>query len=277
MSFEMGPALLFCPGDRPGRFTVALERADAVIIDLEDAVAPDAKDAARHALVASRLDPARTIVRVNPVDSDEFEHDVLALSATAYNTVMLSKMSAGSQAVALAGYQVIALCETAAGVLAAPEIAAEPNVIALMWGAEDLVASLGGTTSRHPGGRYRDIARQARSQVQLAAGAHGKAAIDAVHLVIDDLDGLRDEATDAVASGFAATACIHPAQVAVIREAYRPSPVAVEHARAIIAASHGTHGVFVYDGRMIDSPVLKQAEALLRRSHHAKSGLTPDA
>ena len=164
MTFEMGPALLFCPGDRPGRFTGALERADAVIIDLEDAVAPSAKEAARQALVASNLDPTRTIVRVNPVDSDEFEHDLLALSDTAYNTVMLSKVSAGSQAVALAGYQVIALCETAAGVLAAPLIAAEPNVVALMWGAEDLVASLGGTTSRHPNGRYRDIARHARSQ-----------------------------------------------------------------------------------------------------------------
>ena len=275
MTFDMGPALLFCPGDRPGRFAGALERADAVIIDLEDGVAPSAKDAARQALVASDLDPARTIVRVNPVDSDEFEHDVLALSITAYDTVMLSKMSAGSQAIALAGYQVVALCETAVGVLAAPQIAAEPNVIALMWGAEDLVASLGGTSSRHPDGRYRDIARLARSRVQLAAGAHGKAAIDAVHLLIDDLDGLLVEATDAVASGFAATACIHPAQVPVIRDAYRPAPVEVERARAIIAASRGTHGVFVYDGRMIDSPVLKQAEAVLRREHHAQSGATP--
>jgi citrate lyase subunit beta/citryl-CoA lyase len=113
--------------------------------------------------------------------------------------------------------------------------------------------------------------------VQLAAGAHGKAAIDTVHLVIEDLDGLLAEATDAVASGFAATACIHPAQVPVIREAYRPTRVEVERARAIIAASKGTHGVFVYDGRMIDSPVLKQAEALLRREHHAESEVTPDA
>lgn len=277
MTFDMGPALLFCPGDRPGRFGTALERADAVIIDLEDAVAPTAKEAARQALMASRLDPLRTIVRVNPVGSDEFEHDLLALSATEYTTVMLSKVTAGSQAVALAGYQVIALCETAAGVLAAPHIAAEPNVVALMWGAEDLVASLGGTTSRHPDGRFRDIARYARASVQLAAGAQGKAAIDTVHLVIDDLDGLLAEATDAVASGFAATACIHPAQVGVIRAAYRPTHAEVERAHAIVEASKGTHGVFVYDGRMIDSPVLRQAEALLRRKHHTEPGSTSDS
>ena len=89
-----------------------------------------------------------------------------------------------------------------------------------MWGAEDLVASLGGTSSRHADGSYRDVARAARANVLLAAGAAGIPAIDTVHLDIDDLDGLRAEAEDAAASGFAATACIHPSHVAVIREAY---------------------------------------------------------
>lgn len=271
MTFTMGPALLFCPGDRPDRYDTAMTRADAVIIDLEDAVAPAAKAAAREALVASRLDPARTIVRVNPVDSDDFEHDLLALAATNYRTVMLPKITAGSQAVALAGYQVVALCETATGVLAAPQIAAEPNVVALMWGAEDLIAALGGSTSRFPDGRYRDVARLARASVLLAAGAHGIVAIDAVHLTIDDAEGLLVEATDAVASGFGATACIHPSQVPVIRDAYRPSPEDVARAREIVAASKGSRGVFVVDGRMIDRPLLSQAEATLRRNGEARS------
>ena len=272
MTFTMGPALLFCPGDRPDRYDTAISRADAVIIDLEDAVAPSAKAAARDALMASRLDPARTIVRVSPVDSDDFEHDLLALAATGYRTVMLPKVTAGSQAVALAGYDVIALCETAEGVLAAPQIAAEPNVVAMMWGAEDLIAALGGSTSRFPDGRYRDVARLARASILLAAGAHGIVAIDTVHLAIDDLAGQRDEAADAVASGFGATACIHPRQVPVIREAYRPSEQDVARARAIVAASKGARGVFVVDGHMIDKPLLRQAEATLRRVGDARSG-----
>lgn len=89
-------------------------------------------------------------------------------------------------------------------------------------GADDLVASLGGTSSRFPDGTYRDVARAARSAVLLAAGAAGVAAVDAVHLAIDDLDGLRDEALDAAAVGFAATACIHPSHVPVVRAAYAP-------------------------------------------------------
>src|SRR5690606_41530138 len=96
----------------------------------------------------------------------------------------------------------VALCETAKGVAQADRIAALDNVSALMWGAEDLVASIGGTSSRKPNGRYRDIARYARARVLLAAGARGKAAIDAVHLDIADTKRLAIEAADAAASGF---------------------------------------------------------------------------
>ena len=121
----------------------------------------------------------------------------------------------------------------------ADRIAALANVSALMWGAEDLVASLGGTSSRKPNGRYRDIARMARARVLLAAGARGKAAIDAVHLDIADTKRLTIEATDAAASGFAATACIHPSQVEVIRDAYRPDAKTVAWAQARAGRSRG--------------------------------------
>ncbi len=134
-----------------------------------------------------------------------------------------------------------------------------------MWGAEDLVASLGGTSSRHADGSYRDIARTARSNVLLAAGAAGIPAIDTVHLEIEDLDGLRAEAEDASASGFAATACIHPSHVAVIRDAYRPTPEQVERARRILDAAAGEQGVFRFEGGMVDGPVLRHAEAVVRR------------
>jgi citrate lyase subunit beta/citryl-CoA lyase len=136
----------------------------------------------------------------------------------------------------------------------------------MMWGAEDLVASLGGTSSRRPDGGYRDIARYARSRVLLEAGAQGKAAIDAVHIDIDDVAGLEEEARDAVASGFRATACIHPAQVEVIRAAYRPDEATVAWARDILAAAEGERGVFRFRGRMVDEPVLRHARSVIVRA-----------
>lgn len=259
-----GPALLFCPADRPDRYDKAAARADSVVLDLEDAVAPDDKTAARQHLATASLDPARTIVRVNPSGTRDLADDLAALAGMPYRTVMLAKAAHARHLRVLADFDVIALVETAAGVVNAASIAAEPNVVALMWGAEDLVASLGGTSSRRPDGTYRDVALHARSTVLLAAGAHGKAAIDAVHLDIADLDGLAREASDAVASGFAATACIHPSQVDVIRAAYRPDEAQVAWARAVLEAAAGQHGVFRWEGQMVDAPVLRHAEQVLR-------------
>ncbi|WP_374010161.1 CoA ester lyase [Leifsonia sp. LS-T14] len=265
--FPWGPALLFCPADRPERYAKALERADAVILDLEDAVDPARRVAAREALVASDLDPERVIVRVNPAGSDDHDADLSALAATPYRFAMLPKAERAADLAGLADYAVIALCETAAGVLAAPDLARAPGALALMWGAEDLVASLGGTSSRGPDGGYRDVARFARSAVLLAAGAAGVHVVDTVHLDIADLDGLAEEAEDAVAVGFAATACIHPGQVETIRAAYRPDPRDVEAARELLdAAERAGGGVFRHAGRMVDGPVLAHARAVLRRS-----------
>ncbi len=102
--------------------------------------------------------------------------------------------------------------------------------------------------------------------MRLAAAANGIAAIDAVHLDIGDLDGLRAEVDDAAALGFAATACIHPSQVAVVREGYRPDPERLAWARDVLAAAATEAGVFAFRGEMVDAPVLRQAEALVRRA-----------
>jgi len=275
MTFVMGPALLFCPADRPERYQKASDRADAVILDLEDAVAPADKQRARGAILAQlggagdvpELDPSRTIVRINPAGTEEFEKDLHCLAHTPYRTVMLAKAESAEQLRALEDFHVIALCETAAGVLNAPAIAAEPNVVALMWGAEDLLASLGGTSSRKDDGGYRAVALHARSSVLLAAGAFGKAAVDAVYVNIPDLEGLALEAADAVASGFSSKACIHPTQAAVVRGAYAPSEADVSAATELLqAAASAGSGVFQYNGRMIDGPILKHAEATIRRA-----------
>lgn len=262
-----GPALLFCPADRPERYAKALERADAVIIDLEDAVAPAHKPAARSALIDSELAPDRVIVRINALDTRDAASDLASVAETPYRTIMVAKAEDAARVGALDEHlRVVALCETAAGVLEAERLAALPNVVGLMWGAEDLVASLGGTSSRRHNGRYRDVARHARSRVLLAAGAYGRAAIDAVHLDIADLKGLRREARDAAASGFTATACIHPGQVPVIREAYRPDSETVAWAERVLAAAEGERGVFRFEGRMVDEPVLRHARSVLHRA-----------
>ncbi|KQQ69157.1 HpcH/HpaI aldolase/citrate lyase family protein [Microbacterium sp. Leaf320] len=267
MTFELGPALLFCPADRPERFRGALEKADAVILDLEDAVLPDAKATARGNLIDADLDPDRVIVRVNPPGSEAFASDLSTLSQTDFRTVMVAKTeNADSLSAFDERFSLIALCETARGVHAADRIAAHPQIVAMMWGAEDLVASLGGTSSREPSGGYRDVARYARSRVLLEAGAHGKGAIDAVHIDIDDIAGQEAEAIDASASGFAATACIHPSQVPVIRGAYAPGADALDWARAVLRAAESERGVFRFRGRMIDEPVLRHARSLLTRA-----------
>lgn len=272
-TFTLGPALLFCPADRPERFAKAAERADAVILDLEDAVAPDKKAEARANLAGAGTDPERTVVRVNSADTGLLEADLDALKDTPFRTVMLAKAESAEPVrlirAALAGARVILLCETALGVVRASELAEEDGVVALMWGAEDLVASLGGQSSRRKDGSYRDIATTARANVLLAAGAAGRAAIDAVYVDIPDLDGLAAEAEDAVASGFAAKACIHPSQAGPIRAAYLPTEEETEAARKLVEAAKDQLGVFRYEGRMVDAPLVRHAERTIARAEQA--------
>lgn len=261
-----GPGWLFCPADRPERFAKAAAAADVVILDLEDGVAEADKPAARKALQETPLDPERTVVRINAADTAEYPLDLEALAGTAYTTVMLSKTESAAQVTALAPREVIALLETPRGAVFATEIAAAQGTVALMWGAEDLVATLGGSSSRKADGSYRDVAHHVRSTALLAASTFGRVALDAVHLDIRDLDGLRDEAEDAVALGFAGTVCIHPSQIAVVRQAYRPSEERLDWARRVLTAARSERGVFAFEGQMVDSPVLKHAQMTLRRA-----------
>jgi citrate lyase subunit beta / citryl-CoA lyase len=261
-----GPGWLFCPADRPERFAKAAAAADVVILDLEDGVAEVAKPAARKALRDTPLNPERTVVRINPGGTAEQVRDLDALADTAYTTVMLAKTESAAQVAALAPRDVIALVETARGALHTAEIAAVDPTVGMMWGAEDLIATLGGSSSRGADGSYRDVARHVRSMTLLAASAFGRIALDAVHLDIHDVDGLAAEATDAVTVGFDVTVCIHPSQIPVVHKAYRPSDEKLEWARRVLAASQSERGVFAFEGQMVDSPVLRHAEKVLRRA-----------
>jgi citrate lyase subunit beta/citryl-CoA lyase len=263
VSFDLGPALLFCPADRPDRFGKAAAVASAVILDLEDGVRADNKKAARDAVRAHGLDPAHTVVRLSAVGTPEHAADVETVNATDLRVVMLAKSESRAQVESLAPHPVVALCETPLGILNAREIAAADNTIAMMWGAEDLVAAIGGRSSRLADGGYADVARHSRSLVLLAASSCGRAAVDSVYLDIADLSGLRAEAVAAATVGFAAKACIHPGQVATVIDAFAPTAADIAWASRVVEAAVHEAGVFALDGQMVDAPVIARARHIL--------------
>jgi citrate lyase subunit beta / citryl-CoA lyase len=263
-----GPGWLFCPADRPERFEKAAAAADVVILDLEDGVAAKDRDAARKALIDTPLDPARTVVRINPSATPDHQLDLDALARTDYTTVMLAKTESPRQVRDLAPREVIVLIETPLGALEVAELARMENAFAVMWGAEDLFAVTGGTANRWPDGSYRDVAKHVRSQSLLAAKAYGRLALDSVYLDIKDLDGLRAEADDAVAVGFDAKVAIHPTQVDVIRAAYAPTADQIDWAKRVLDTARTQRGVFQYEGIMVDAPVLRRAERIVQLAPH---------
>jgi citrate lyase subunit beta / citryl-CoA lyase len=268
MTALRGPALLFCPGDRPQRFDKAAAMADTVVLDLEDAVGPELKDQAREEVVRAvrRFDRDRTVVRVNGAGTPWHDDDVAAL-AELPDTVVMLPMAADVGAIeALAPLRVVALCETAAGVLAAPTLAAAVNCVGLMWGSEDLLADLHARRGRSPTGAYPPVLEEARTRIVYAARSAGIMPIDTVLVDIAAADVLHGDSIAAVSAGFAAKACIHPSQVEVVREAFRPTPDEVRWARQVTAAAATAPAVFRFAGRMVDAPMLAHAAEVLRQA-----------
>ena len=280
-----GPSMLFCPADRPERYGKALARADSVIIDLEDAVRSEAKEGARESLAAwcreqgpaSALsaDPARVIVRVNPAGTESCERDLDVLAGLPVRVVMLAKTESVDPLdrleAALPDVSIIALCETPRGIAASAEVAFHHAVSALMWGAEDLIAAIGGSSSQGPGGGYRDVARLARANVLLNASVAGIPAIDSIYADFTDAGGLAYESRDACSTGFQFKACIHPSQVPVVREAFLPAADDLEYARELLEAARGTRGAVQFRGAMVDEPLVRHAENIVRRARHGCS------
>ncbi|GAB3183291.1 CoA ester lyase [Nesterenkonia halophila] len=296
-AFTLGPSLLFCPGSMPERFGKAAARADAVIIDLEDAVAAVDKPAARIDVARAldvgaaagaaehdsepALDPATTLVRLNAGDPEELEADLQALDDAGVRHVVVPK--AADVAVldrlhaAMPQAGLIPQIERPDGVLAASALAAHPAVEALFWGTEDMTAALGGTTSRAPDGALRGALQHIRHIVLITAAAHGIAAVDATSTELRSRPRLAADAEEAWASGFAAKACIHPDQVEPIRRAYMPAPADVERAKALLAAVPSEPAAFRFRGEMVDAPVVAQARRVLARydagrEHHEGRG-----
>ena len=270
---------LFVPGDDERKLArVATSDADAVIVDLEDAVGPTRKIAARDLTMALLADGAarheRTWVRINPAGTPWHEADLAAFVAAKPVGIVVPKVTGPDVLHALDGALTAAgsdsallplVTETAQGVASLPTYAALPaRVTALTWGAEDLAADIGALANRAADGAWLAPFELARSLCLIAAGACDIAAIDTVYTDFRDLDGLAAYARGARQLGFVGMMAIHPAQVAVIHEAFRPTPAEVDGAKAVLAAlAAAGDGVAAIDGRMLDEPHRRQAERIL--------------
>jgi citrate lyase subunit beta/citryl-CoA lyase len=250
-------SLLFVPGNRPERFAKATAAgADVVIIDLEDAVSSEDKIAARDHAAAwlSAGNPA--MVRINGCRTSWYEDD-LAMVAALRAPTMLPKtedVDMVTRVTSQCGVRVVALIETAVGVLNAPVVAGVPGVDRLAFGSIDLAAELGVDPCD------RDVLLAARSTLVIASAAAGLAGpVDGVTTALRETDVLRDDVRHGRRLGFTAKLCIHPAQVAVIHEGLAPTAEDVSWARRVLDSSSPDGSATSVDGRMVDAPVVARA------------------
>lgn len=261
--------ILYVPADNPR----ALEKArtldaDAIIIDLEDAVAPERKDAAREAARALADFPREVALRINAAGTPWHADDLAA--AAGFATIVLPKVRgpADIEALAVRGACIWPMLESAAGILAAREIAeaaARTGAAALILGTNDLAAELGITLSAGRG----ELSHALQTAV-LAARASGLDAIDGVFNNTADAAGLAGEAAQGRALGMSGKTVIHPAQIAPVNAAFSPQPAEIEAARRIIAAVDEAHAagrsIAVLDGKMVEALHAEAARAVLSRA-----------
>lgn len=264
-------SLLFAPGSDERKLARALASgADAIVADLEDAVAPAEKAAARtlvaHMLGGPSAGCAR-IVRVNGTDTELWRDDLAALEALGLDAIMLPKATPQAvQALGPSGPPLIAIVETAIGLRLAYETACEPRVAALALGAADLGAEL----RLEPRTDGQEILFARSSLVVDSAAAGIRPPLDVVHLDTRDDIGLEHEAALARSLGFGGKLCIHPAQVEIVNRAFGPTVEQLAWARAAVDAYEqglaAGRGAVSLDGEMIDAPVVERARALLARA-----------
>jgi citrate lyase subunit beta/citryl-CoA lyase len=275
--------LFVCGADRAALEAAARSAADALILDLEDTVTPERKPSARDLVADFVRRPAggpERIVRVNAVGTPWFADDVDAVVTAGASALLVPKVEsaddaraadrrieAAARAAGRAGVGLLPLIETPRGILNVHAIAtATPRVEALVIGHVDLSRALG---IREAGAMDGTILH-ARCQLVLAAAAAGCQAIDAVFMNVDDADGFMAEARQGVSLGFTGKLLIDERQVRLAHEAWRPSEAAIEYARRLVAAWEAAvasgRGVFVFEGRVIDLPVVEAERSVLARA-----------
>jgi len=283
-------SLLFVPGDDERKIAKGLgSAADALILDLEDAVAPQRKGAARE-LCASTLRSAKTskklFVRINALETADALCDLAAVVAVRPFGIVLPKCRGGddvrvlghylsaleaSEGAALGDIRVLPIVtETGAAMFGLGSYENPPltRLCGMMWGGEDLAADIGAISNREADGRYSSPYQLARSLCLFAAAAASVIAVDAVYTNFRDVNGLREEAAQGLRSGFSAKAAIHPDQIDPINAAFTPSAADVEWAKRVIAAFEASSGAGVasVDGKMLDRPHYRSAQRVLARA-----------
>jgi citrate lyase subunit beta/citryl-CoA lyase len=277
-------SLLFVPGNSPKMMAkAATSGADVIILDLEDAVHPDSKDAARRLVAEALADRTGEVpvryVRVNALDSAWCLQDLETVIPARPDGIMLPKPVGPEDLHRVGGFierwegaaergltKIIPVCtETPAATLSlAAKSWAHPRLAGLLWGGEDLSAAVGATTNRDEDGRYTAPFALARSLCLMAARAAGVVPIDAVFTDFRDVDGLTRETDSARRDGFSAKAAIHPAQVEIINRCFTPTDGERRWAERVLAAFEASDsGVVQIDGVMMDAPHLAQARRIM--------------
>ncbi len=271
---KMQNSFLFVPGDRPERFGKAFQSgAHRVILDLEDAVAPEHKAVARSAVRAFLASEKDCVVRINGVDSAWFASDLEMLRDMQPAAVMLPKAESCEMVAELVAgvgesVPVIALIETAQGLASCRTLLRSPQVMRLAFGSVDFMSDL-------------DILDDdqglllARSELVLASRLAGRAGpIDGVTLALDDDAMLEADVARARQLGFSGKLCIHPRQIPIVNAGFLPDPAEVEWARRVLEASSapGSAGAIRVDGKLVDRPVIERAARLVAASRAPGGG-----
>lgn len=280
-------SLLYVPVSSERFLAKAHQRgADAIILDLEDGVAPDRKDAARArlggAVSTARQGAAAVFVRINSAP-ERIRLDAEAACRSGADGVLVPKARDAGLLAALAdllggieqdigrtaAMSLVPMIEDASAVLDARSIAsASPRIFALMTGGEDLATALGAEPTP-------EVLRLPKLLVHLAAKAAGVRSFGLLRTVADykDLEGIEQAAREARHHGFDGASCVHPAVVPILNRAFSPSAAELDHARALLAASDAAqaagHGAFEFEGRMVDEPVVRRARTLIENAQPA--------
>ena len=278
-------SFLFVPADSDRKLARGPESgAAALILDLEDSVALDRKSVAREMTATwlrARATAPQAWVRINAFDTGLTMADLAAVVAARPDGIVLPKCESAADLMRLdaalsalearedlpdRAIPVMPLVtETPAAMFTLGGYAGAPRLAAITWGGEDLAAGLGARTNRLPDGTWDEPYRLARALTLIAAGAAGVPAIDTIYADVRNLDGLRAECDIGRRMGFSGRMAIHPAQVAVIEDAYAPTDAERAWAERVIAVfdSAPESGVVLLDGKMVDKPHLVQARRLL--------------
>ena len=287
----------FVPGANEKMLNKSLETAaDALILDLEDAVTPENKDSARVTVSdwLEHVDFGRQerVVRVNPLGSPWFERDVEETMGHPPDSYLIPKVNNANEVAEIdatirehersfghtegAVKLLILGTETPQGFLNIGDLAANPRVDALTWGAEDLSAAIGSRANRNPDGSYLPIFEHARVMCLLAATAWDKQPLDTVFVDFNDPSGLRSECLESANMGYTGKITIHPNQIEIVNECFTPSPAEVSEAKELLdlfAAKEAEGAMaFSFKGQMVDVPHLTRAKKIVEMSE-ALAGL----